>query len=401
MTIKLTPQQAKFRQSNAPFRGFVGGRGAGKSWVGAYDLLVRASMKKGLYGCYAPTYDMVEQASMRTLLDIGRGLGIVTDVNRSRLTVRLSNGSEILCRSLDDPEHARGPNLSGAWLDEASLMPREAFEIVIASLRQGGQQGWLSATFTPKGRSHWTYEVFGQGRGDTALYTARTRDNPFLPSEFYDTVRAQYPGHLAAQELEGEFIDIEGGLAKREWFQIVDAAPANARRVRYWDFAATLPVAGRDPDWTVGTLLAESDGIWYVLDVVRVQAGPGSVEALVRQTAALDGPDVPISMEQEPGAAGKLFTAAMIKALASYAARAEPASGDKATRAMPWLAQAEAGNVKLVRGSWCAAWLDEVTAFPSGSHDDQVDSMSGAYAALTRSTPLTEGELLEVLRAWR
>jgi predicted phage terminase large subunit-like protein len=68
---------------------------------------------------------------------------------------------------------------------------------------------------------------------------------------------------------------------------------------------------------------------------------------------------------------------------------------------MPWLAQAEAGNVKLVRGPWCAAWLDEITAFPGGSHDDQVDSMSGAYAALVQSSSLTESELLEAVRAWR
>lgn len=393
MTVRLTPQQAKFRQSNAPFRGFVGGRGAGKSWVGAYDLLVRASMKKGLYGCYAPTYDMVEQASMRALLDIGRGLGIVTDVNRSRLTVRLSSGSEILCRSLDDPEHARGPNLSGAWLDEASLMPREAFEIVIASLRQGGQQGWLSATFTPKGRSHWTYEVFGQGRGDTALYTARTRDNPFLPSEFYDTVRAQYPGHLAAQELEGEFIDIEGGLAKREWFQIVDAAPAEAIRVRFWDMAATEQgVKSNDPDWTVGTRMARYGAVYYIEHVVRERVGPAQVPELIRQTARADGPTVTVCWEQEGGSSGKIVSAEMAKVLVGFAFKAVPVHKDKVTRAMPMLAQAEAGNVRLVRGGWdITDWLDEYCAFPEGGHDDQVDSGSGAFAALTTTQYATPG----------
>ncbi len=380
--MNLTAQQAKYRASNAPFRGFVGGRGAGKSWVGAYDLLMRASVVQGLYGCYAPTFDMVEQASMRSLLDTGKALGIISDVNRSKLNVKLTSGSEILCRSLDDPEHARGPNLSGAWLDEASLMQRAAFDIVIASLRQGGRQGWLSATFTPKGRSHWTYAVFGQEGPDTLLVKATTRDNPFLPRSFYDTVRGQYTEYLAAQELGGEFIDVEGMLAKREWFAIVEAMPANARKARHWDFAATVVKAGRDPDYTVGTLFAEASGIWYVADVVRVRVGPGAVEDIVRQTAALDSPSVAVSMEQEPGSAGKLFTASMIRALAGYNVRATPATGDKVARAMPWMAQAEAGNVKLVKGAWCAEWLDEICAFPMGAHDDQVDSVSGAFAAL-------------------
>ena len=45
-------------------------------------------------------------------------------------------------------------------------------------------------------------------------------------------------------------------------------------------------------------------------------------------------------------------------------------------------AQAEAGNVKLLRGPWNEAFLDEVSVFPNGSHDDQVDALSGAFDAL-------------------
>ncbi len=387
VTIPLHRIQAAFHHSAALYRGFVGGRGAGKSWIGGYDLIRRAKRNR-LYGVYAPSYTMLKDTSFRTFTSLAARLQFLADVNNSNLRARLGNGAEVLFRSMDDPEQARGPNLSGAWLDEASLMPKAAYEIVIASLRESGDMGWLSATFTPKGRAHWTYEVFGQGGPNTALFTARTRDNPFLPADFYDAVRGQYAGPLAAQELEGQFVDIEDGLAKREWFPVVDAAPAQARKARHWDFAATTQSAGNDPDYTVGTLLAEAAGIWHVVDVVRVRVGPGAVEAAVRQTAALDGVEVSISMEQEPGSSGKLFTSAMIKALAGYPVRAVPATGDKVARAMPWLAQAEAGNVRLVRGPWCADWLDEVCAFPSGAHDDQVDSFSGAFAQLTDSGPL-------------
>ena len=40
--IGLHRAQALFRYSPAIYRGFVGGRGSGKSWAGAYDLLMRA-----------------------------------------------------------------------------------------------------------------------------------------------------------------------------------------------------------------------------------------------------------------------------------------------------------------------------------------------------------------------
>ena len=39
--------------------------------------------------------------------------------------------------------------------------------------------------------------------------------------------------------------------------------------------------------------------------------------------------------------------------------------------------RAEGGKVALVQGEWINAFLDEVTAFPLGAHDDQVDTISG------------------------
>ena len=35
--------------------------------------------------------------------------------------------------------------------------------------------------------------------------------------------------------------------------------------------------------------------------------------------------------------------------------------------------------MKLLRGAWNVAYLDELCAWPTGSHDDQIDSRSGAF----------------------
>jgi predicted phage terminase large subunit-like protein len=94
--------------------------------------------------------------------------------------------------------------------------------------------------------------------------------------------------------------------------------------------------------------------------------------------------------EQEPGASGKLLAADIVRRLAGWDVHGISATGDKVTRAMPFLAQAQAGNVRLVQGPWIGEWLDEICAFPMGSHDDQVDSASGAFAALTTDLYPTE-----------
>jgi len=47
-------------------------------------------------------------------------------------------------------------------------------------------------------------------------------------------------------------------------------------------------------------------------------------------------------------------------------------------------ARCEAGNVKLVRGPWNAAFLDELCVAPSGAHDDQIDAAALAFNKLAR-----------------
>lgn len=384
-TVSLHAAQDAFLRSPAIYRGFVGGRGAGKSFIGAVDLLSRAEPGR-LYMAAAPTYPLMRDATLRTFLDQARAIRALREFRRGDMTAVLASGAEVLFRSADDPDATmRGPNLSGVWLDEASIMDRAAFDLSIAALRQGGAQGWLAATFTPRGKTHWTFDVFGKGRPDTALFHARTGDNPFNPPAFADVLRRQYTSAFAEQELDGRFIDAGGRLARREWFPVVPARPEakGARWVRAWDLAATeASTTSSDPDWTVGALMTDAGGVWTVAHVVRARVAGGHVESLIRQTAATDGPSVEIALEQEPGASGKIAAAYFARALAGYQVHARPATGDKVTRAMPLLAQAEAGNVRLVAGEWVADWLDEVAAFPEGDHDDQVDATAHAFAAL-------------------
>jgi predicted phage terminase large subunit-like protein len=383
----MHPAQQAFLRSNATFRAFCGGIGSGKSWAGSYDLIRRAAPGR-LYLVVAPTYSMLFDATFRSFLKLAEEMGVVDpgEVKRSAPpSIRLRTGAEVLFRSGDDPERLRGPNLSGVWLDEASLLTVDAYRIAIGRLREAGQQGWLTATFTPKGRRHWTFETFATSRPDTALFAARTADNPFLPATFDKTVRQQYTTALAAQELEGQFIDQGGMLFQRDWFAVVEQAPPLVSRARAWDLAATPKdeAKARDPDWTVGVLLGkDAAGTYYVVDVRRLRGSPQVVQALVRRTAAADGPGVRIWMEQEPGSAGVTVIDHYLRLLAGYSFQGKRSTGNKADRALPLAAQAEGGAVKLLRGPWNRDFLDEFEVFPFGPHDDIVDATALAFNRL-------------------
>lgn len=178
----------------------------------------------------------------------------------------------------------------------------------------------------------------------------------------------------------------EGGLFKEAWLKIVGAVPAGADRVRKWDLAATEEAPGKDPDWTVGLLMAKDiAGFYYVEHVVRFRGTSAEVEKAIGVTASQDQARyglVRIGLNQDPGQAGKSQVAYLIRQLAGYVVESERETGSKATRAAPLASQAEAGNVMLIQGDWNEDFIAELTTFPAGAHDDQVDAASGAFEML-------------------
>ena len=382
LTLDLHEAQAAFLDSEALYRGFVGGRGAGKSFIGALDLLMRAEDDR-LYGVYAPTYPMLRDSSWRALLEMGRRLKFIRNINRTEMRVTLGNGAEVLFRSVDDPERARGPNLSGAWLDEASLMHQDAYTIIIACLRERGKQGWLSATFTPRGKTHWTFDTFGTGRANTALFHARTADNPFLPPDFAETLRAQYPSQFALQELEGNFVDVQGNVFKRDWFKVVENAPEGLRWVRYWDLAASVKDSA---DYTASVAMAlAQDGNLYLRDMVRGKwEWPDAEKVMVQTMLTESGTTHGIEKAMHGLAALQALTRR--RELVRVPIKGIDVDRDKLSRALPLSARAEQGKVCLVRGAWISSFLDELTSFSGDgkTHDDQVDTASGGLAMMSK-----------------
>jgi predicted phage terminase large subunit-like protein len=212
-------------------------------------------------------------------------------------------------------------------------------------------------------------------REDQALCAAR------YPREELERRRARVGNYWFAALWQQRPQPREGGYFKRAWFPIVDVAPPTGILVRGWDQAATQDAG----DYTAGVLLQRApDGVIYVRDVERGQWDAGMRDRRIRATAERDGRQVRIQGEQEPGAAGKDAKAAFARLLEGYIFGVKPASGEKTVKAGPFAAQAEAGNVRLVKGPWNRAYLDELTSFPTGRHDDQVDATAIAYNALVQ-----------------
>lgn len=182
----------------------------------------------------------------------------------------------------------------------------------------------------------------------------------------------------------------EGGMFKLHQLLLVKAAPAGdgIRRVRYWDLGGS---DSKKADYSVGCLMsATPDGLFYIEDIQRGQWSPKERNEQIKATAEADRKAygaIPTWIEKVPGLAVEVIDN-IVRLLAGFNVHTEMAKKDKETRADPLASQCEAGNVKVVEADWNAPFRNELTAFPNGANDDQVDAASGAFSKLCDVTEI-------------
>lgn len=227
---------------------------------------------------------------------------------------------------------------------------------------------------------------------------AKYVDGLMDPSRLSRTVLNAFRSHgtlyYATQFLQRPFRK-GGGLFKPTYFNHrVKAAPYAAKRVRFWDRAATHD-AGCN---TAGVLMARSEeGNLYVEHVELGKWEPDERDQRIVATAHRDrtryGPhnEPTIYIEHEPGSSGIDAYKATARKLAGFKVRPDRPTGSKETRAEPFSSECASGNVYIVEDG-CNTWdiqgyIDELCAFPSGMLRDQVDASSGGANLLLGKTP--------------
>lgn len=218
----------------------------------------------------------------------------------------------------------------------------------------------------------------------------------FIPAKLTDNkaLMAADPGYMASllalplverERLLGGNWKIRpaaGLYFQRSWCRVVDAIPAGTVFGRGYDLAATPPTPDNpDPDSTSSTKIGRTpEGRYIVVDNRSTQSTPAGVERFILNTASQDGRECEISLPQDPGQAGKSQVKSLTLMLSGYTVRSSTETGDKVTRFGPFSAQAEAGNVDVLRGEWNDRWFDALEGFPTAKHDDDADSTSRAFA---------------------
>lgn len=198
------------------------------------------------------------------------------------------------------------------------------------------------------------------------------------PPVWYKTMRAAMSNYAWDAEAQQEPKPRAGNLLKTSEINFIsqDELPKDIVFSRGWDLASSEKErTSSNPDYTVGTKVGFKDNKLYIANVKRVRYEAPARDKLIKNTAIEDGRDVIVKIES---VAGYKDTYTHTRSqLSGYAVVRPylPGTKDKVVRATYLEAIFEAGNVYLVKGDWNKPWINEIKSFPSGVHDDQVDSL--------------------------
>jgi len=221
-------------------------------------------------------------------------------------------------------------------------------------------------------------------------YKGGVMDPKRFPREVLEENRKKLLDYGYASQFLQNPIARGAGMFQTERLIMEHAPPKKFKMlVRYWDNAAT-PKGGA---FTVGALegLDYNDEYW-ILDIVRGQWDSGRREKIKRQTAEMDGINVLIGMEQEPGSGGKESANATVKNLAGFRTRIDVVRGDKILRADAFSQQVNSGHVHILKDKhWTKDYISEMMYFPYSKYKDQIDASSGGFSILAAGGKVVGG----------
>jgi len=194
-------------------------------------------------------------------------------------------------------------------------------------------------------------------------------------------------------------IVVGGGMFPIEKLKVVnqfDKSEVTAT-VRYIDKAGTAGSENENAAFTAGARMhLMKNGGYIISHMMRGQWSALEREENIKawvETDASEFGSYEVWVEQEPGSGGKESAEATIRMLAGHRVFADKVTGNKVLRAEPFAAQVQGGNVSLVAGDWCSAFVDEAEVFPAGKWKDQIDAAAGAFSKLAVGTAYLPYEL--------
>ncbi|UXF50652.1 terminase [Haloquadratum phage sp.] len=434
--INISPFAAQERfidpeQMSKRYYGYISGVGAGKTYAGIVRTIHNMmDWNVGQMGAIiAPTRQMIVNVIIPEMRDIGLFDPPINWEYKSAYSdqpgIHTPDGGRALILSADNTktvERLRGLNLAWVWIDERTAVPSRAQEIAMQRLRIGEYRN-LYVTTTPKGKDD-VYDFF-VGDVDTneqelehgTLYEADDRlavvgvptsANPHTPDDYKDAMAADMPEEIRQQEVEGKFVEIGAGIFTLDMMTYIHTTEMDESwRMNY--------ILGVDPASKADEQQArETDSDYWAISLIGVRPTTGEIYVIDQKRKR--------GMTLREGISWISNTASQVPApeliiesnqsqrwlqqeLASEGLNTTPVQStrDKEDKLIDLSIPLENDRIIFVNHNRNSTkenpddrWgdlRDEMLAFPSGSHDDCLDSLYLAVDNAQAGTQAFTGDM--------
>lgn len=218
-----------------------------------------------------------------------------------------------------------------------------------------------------------SYEIGMGWRGRVLRKTGHLLHPERLPLELLNARKVELGSYVFAAQYQQRPAPLGGGLVKWAWFRTYTQPPdpANGDRiVQSWDTASKASEAN---DWSVCTTWRVRAKTAWLLDVHRVRLEFPELRRRIREKSKQW--NAKLVLIEEAGSGIQLVQD--LRREGEISVRGILPKDDKATRVLSVSHLIEGGQITVPSDApWIAEFQREVTMFPSGKYDDQVDSLS-------------------------
>ncbi|MCD6476579.1 MAG: PBSX family phage terminase large subunit [Candidatus Aenigmarchaeota archaeon] len=164
----------------------LGGAGSSKSYSIAQYLILKAySENNRRFLITRKTLPSLRLTCLKLILQLLEEYQLPYEINRSELIITTPTNSELIFKSIDQPEKIKSSEFNYIWIEEATEITLEDFRQLNLRLRRqpkGINQMFLS--FNPIDENHWLKTELIDKLENVVYHKSNYKDNPFLSEEY-------------------------------------------------------------------------------------------------------------------------------------------------------------------------------------------------------------------------
>ncbi|PWT80806.1 MAG: PBSX family phage terminase large subunit [Acidobacteria bacterium] len=139
------PRAFAFLKPPARYKVAYGGRGSGKSWAFARELLVKGAARRLRILCTRELQRSIADSVHKLLADQIVALGLESFYDVQKISITGRNGTEFIFSGLQNSAALKSyEGVNYVWVEEAQVVSRHSWELLIPTIRAKDSEIWVS-----------------------------------------------------------------------------------------------------------------------------------------------------------------------------------------------------------------------------------------------------------------